>query len=50
MARDILKEIGTAIKQMDGYQHPRTSGAHITSGPLLDDGWEDFASYGTRGR
>ncbi|MDR3702192.1 MAG: DUF5060 domain-containing protein [Candidatus Sulfopaludibacter sp.] len=45
--RDILKEIGAAIKQMDGYQHPRTSGARLTSAPLLDDGWEDFAAYGT---
>ena len=21
---------------------------HVTSAPLLDDGWEDFAAYGTR--
>jgi hypothetical protein len=45
--RDILKEIGSAIKEMDGYHHLRASGAHVTSAPLLDDGWEDFAAYGT---
>ncbi len=28
------------------YQHPRSSGARITSAPLLDDGWMDFAAYG----
>ncbi|MFY9724682.1 MAG: DUF5060 domain-containing protein [Bryobacteraceae bacterium] len=46
-ARALLKEIGTLIKQMDPYQHPRTSGARVTSAPLLDDGWMDFAAYGT---
>ena len=45
--RDLLKEIGTALKDFDGYHHPRTSGARMTSAPLLDDGWEDFAAYGT---
>ncbi len=45
--RDLLKEIGTTLKEMDGYHHLRSSGAHMTSGPLLDDGWEDFAAYGT---
>jgi len=46
-ARALLKEIGLELKEMDGMQHPRTTGAHITSAPLLDDGWEDFAAYGT---
>jgi hypothetical protein len=46
-ARALLKEIGGLLKQFDPYQHPRTSGARITSGPLLDDGWADFASYGS---
>jgi hypothetical protein len=45
--RALLKEVGTFIKQFDPYQHPRTSGAKITSTPLLDDGWEDYAAYGT---
>ncbi|HEY2016046.1 MAG TPA: DUF5060 domain-containing protein, partial [Bryobacteraceae bacterium] len=45
--RGLLKEMGTELKQADPYLHPRTSGAHVTSTPLLDDGWMDFASYGT---
>jgi len=46
-AREVLQEIGALIKQMDPYQHPRTTGARVTSAPLLDDGWMDFAAYGT---
>jgi Domain of unknown function (DUF5060)/Protein of unknown function (DUF4038) len=45
-ARALLNEIGTALKELDGFQHPRSCGAHITSAPLLDDGWMDFAAYG----
>ena len=30
-ARALLKEIGGVLKQFDGYHHPRTTGAHITS-------------------
>jgi hypothetical protein len=45
--RPLLKELGAALKELDGYRHPRSSGARVTSGPLLDDGWMDFASYGT---
>jgi hypothetical protein len=46
-ARPLLKEFGTALKQGDPYQHPRTAGARITSAPLLDDGWMNFAAYGS---
>ena len=46
-ARALLKEMGSLLKELDPYQHPRTSGARLTSGPLLDDGWQDFASYGS---
>jgi hypothetical protein len=45
--RALLREVGTALKDADPYQHPRTSGARITSAPLLDDHWMDFAAYGT---
>jgi hypothetical protein len=45
--RALLKEIGGLLKELDPYQHPRTTGAHITSAPLFDDGWEDFGVYGT---
>ena len=44
--RPLLKEVGTLVKQMDGYHHPRSAGAHTTSAALLDDGWEDYVSYG----
>ena len=45
--RAVLKEAGTYLKDTDSYQHPRTSGAQITSAPLLEDRWMDFAAYGT---
>jgi hypothetical protein len=45
--RALMKEIGTLLKQMDPYQHPRTSGSLATSGPLLDDGWMDFVAHHT---
>jgi hypothetical protein len=45
-ARALLNEMGTALKELDGFRHPRSSGARITSAALLDDGWMDFAAYG----
>jgi len=45
-ARALLKEIGGVLKEADPYQHPRSSGARVTSTPLLDDGWSDFATHG----
>lgn len=45
-ARALLKEVGGLLKQFDPYQHPRTSGARVTSAPLLDDGWQDFVTHG----
>src|ERR1035438_3327208 len=47
--RALLKEAGKVLKEVDGYQHPRTTGARVTSAPLLDDGWMDFAAYGGAG-
>jgi hypothetical protein len=46
-ARALLAEVGGLLKQLDPYQHPRSTGARVTSAPLLDDGWMDFAAYGT---
>lgn len=46
-ARALLKELGGLLKEFDGYQHPRTTGSRVTSTPLLDDGWEDFATHGS---
>ncbi|MEO8595584.1 MAG: DUF5060 domain-containing protein [Candidatus Solibacter sp.] len=48
--RGLLKEMGNVLKEADGYQHPRTSGARRTSAPLLDDGWMDFGAYGDTDR
>jgi len=45
--RALLKEIGTVLREADPYKHPRTSGARVTSAPLLEDKWMDFAAYGT---
>jgi len=45
--RALLKDLGGLLKQLDPYQHPRTSGARVTSTPLLDDGWMDFAAEET---
>src|SRR5689334_4730618 len=42
-----LKEIGGILKELDPYQHPRSTGARVTSAPLLDDGRMNFACYGT---
>lgn len=40
--RELLKEIGLALKKMDPYGHPRSTNARITSAPLLSDGWMTF--------
>lgn len=40
--RDLLKELGLDLKQLDPYQHPRSSNAKVTSAPLLADGWMNF--------
>jgi hypothetical protein len=45
--RDLAKELGTALKKLDPYNHPRSTGAAATSAPLLSDGWMDHASYGS---
>src|SRR5262249_37657730 len=43
--RELLKEIGLVLKKTDPYQHPRSTGALVTSAPLLDDGWMDYITY-----
>ncbi len=42
--RDLMRQIGTLLKQEDPYQHPRSTGARVSSAPLLDDGWMDFVT------
>ena len=46
-SRELLKEIGQTLKKLDSYQHPRSTGTLATSSPLLEDGWEDYVSYGS---
>ena len=43
--RELLKEIGGLLKKLDPYQHPRSTGARVTSAPLLDDGWMNYITY-----
>ena len=43
--RALMKEIGGLLKDMDPYQHPRSSGSTATSGGLVDDGWLDFVTH-----
>jgi hypothetical protein len=45
--RALMKEIGGLLKELDPYQHPRSSGSLATSGALLDDGWMDFVAHHT---
>jgi len=45
--RELLKEAGTLLKNLDPYQHPRTTMAESTSAGLASDGWMDMIGYGT---
>lgn len=46
-ARAFTKQLGEALKRIDPYGHPRSTGAAGTSTPLLSDGWMTFATEGT---
>jgi hypothetical protein len=46
-SRAQLKEIGLALKKLDPYQHPRSTGALFTSAPLGGDDWMNYVAYGT---
>ena len=43
--RAVLKEIGTLLKKIDPFQHPRSTHTVATSSPLLADGWMDYLVY-----
>jgi len=45
--RALLKDIGEMLKKLDPYQHPRSTGARVTSSPLMRDGWMDYIALGT---
>lgn len=44
--RALLKEVGQALKSLDPYVHPRSTGALKTSSPLASDEWMNFITYG----
>jgi hypothetical protein len=45
--RDLLKEIGDYLANLDPYKHTRSTRTNLTSGPLVDDGWLRYRSYQT---
>jgi hypothetical protein len=45
-ARALLKEVGQALKSLDPYLHPRSTGALNTTSPLSTDEWMNFITYG----
>ncbi|HUQ91319.1 MAG TPA: DUF5060 domain-containing protein [Bryobacteraceae bacterium] len=44
-SRAVMKDLGTLIKSMDPYQHPRSTGTTATSAPALPDGWMNFVQH-----
>lgn len=45
-ARELLKEVGLAVKKMDPYGHPISTRARDSSAFLGRDGWMDHVIYG----
>ena len=43
--RDLLKEIGLALKKIDPYQHLRSTGTEASSAGFADDGWMDYVTH-----
>ena len=41
-ARALLKDLGSLLQKYDGFQHPRSTDARVSSSPLLADGWMNF--------
>jgi hypothetical protein len=41
-SRVLLKDLGLLLKKYDGFQHPRSTDARITSSALVSDGWMNF--------
>jgi hypothetical protein len=41
-SRALLRDIGLALKKYDGFEHPRSTDARVSSSPLLGDGWMNF--------
>ncbi len=43
--RELMKEIGTLLKNLDPYQHPVSTDAAATAGPLVEDGWMSYVVH-----
>jgi hypothetical protein len=41
-SRALLRDIGVALKKYDGFRHPRSTDARVSSSPLVGDGWMNF--------
>ncbi|MFL6447882.1 MAG: DUF5060 domain-containing protein [Bryobacteraceae bacterium] len=41
-SREILKDLAALLRNYDPYNHPRSSGAAVSSSPLLPDGWMNY--------
>jgi hypothetical protein len=46
-SRTVLKDMADLLSELDPYKHIRTSGAEVTSSPLMIDKWMNILSYGT---
>jgi hypothetical protein len=46
-SRALLRDIGVALKKYDGFRHPRSTDARVSSSPLLGDGWMNFIVEGS---
>ena len=45
--RELLLELAAVFHQWDGYRHPLSTAALVTSAPLLGDGWMKYLTYRT---
>jgi hypothetical protein len=44
-ARELMKELGLALKRLDPYDHPRSTHTLATSASLAADGWMNYVTY-----
>lgn len=41
-SRALLKDVGASLQKYDGFQHPRSTDARVSSSPLVSDGWMNY--------
>jgi hypothetical protein len=41
-SRSLLKDFGALLEKYDGFHHPRSTDARVSSSPLLPDGWMNY--------